>query len=210
MAQAAEARVETIGQPADPMPRPTRSGGRYQGNRERVAVWYHQIEADGSVPPATSIVPTGMTILGNCEGAGDVYVDGEVKGAVRVTGLAVIGRNGVVDGSIVARDVVVAGSVSGELVVESSLELADTAHVVADVRAGFIRMEEGAFLMGAVEIGRDRAPRHSGESTVRDHDPDPSTHVSDFDPPPVEHVRLHVRVDPVGYTRASPIEVVRP
>lgn len=95
---------------------------------------------------AASVLSADLTFEGNITGAGDLQVDGRVKGDIRVSRL-VVGETGAIDGAVQA-DVVevrgrVVGSVSGKQV-----KLMGTAYVDGDVTHEQLAIEVGAYFQG--------------------------------------------------------------
>ena len=93
-------------------------------------------------PPTTpteamiSIVGTGMTIEGDCETDGSLRIEGSIRGNVRAGKSVVIGKDGLLEGSIYTQDAVIAGRVLGAVYAESYLELQATSRFLARSRPG--------------------------------------------------------------------------
>jgi len=64
---------------------------------------------------ATTIITAGSLFEGNIKGDDGVHIDGHIKGNIIVDNVVIVGRNGVVDGDIVAQNVVISGKLSGNL-----------------------------------------------------------------------------------------------
>ena len=90
-------------------------------------------------PPATppeaviSIVGAGMSLDGDCETNGSLRIEGTIRGNVRAAKSVVIGKNGLVDGSIFTQDAVISGRVLGSVTAESRLELHSTSQISGEV-----------------------------------------------------------------------------
>jgi cytoskeletal protein CcmA (bactofilin family) len=75
-------------------------------------------EVEKKVPKklgATTIITAGSLFEGNIKGDDGVHIDGHIKGDIIVDNIIIVGKNGVVDGDIVAHNVVISGKVSGNL-----------------------------------------------------------------------------------------------
>jgi cytoskeletal protein CcmA (bactofilin family) len=109
-----------------------------------------------------SILGPGMRIVGDVTTEGTVRIEGTVEGTIRAGQSVVVGREGTVEGDVFAEDAVVAGRVTGLLVASSRLELHATCRVDGDVKAGRMKLEEGALVNGTLEMGEtlesDAAP----------------------------------------------------
>ena len=108
-----------------------------------------------NTPPEAviSIIGTGMTLEGDSETDGSLRVEGTIRGNVRAGKSVVIGKDGLVDGSIFTQDAVVAGRVSGGIHAVSRLELLATSEVSGEIEAPRMQVEEGAKVQGQVAVG---------------------------------------------------------
>ena len=115
--------------------------------------------AKTDAPPTTpteaviSIVGTGMTVEGDCETDGSLRIDGTIRGNVRAGESVVIGKDGLVEGSIYTQDAVIAGRVLGAVYAESHLELQATSQISGEIQARRMHVEDGAALQGQVAVG---------------------------------------------------------
>ena len=100
-----------------------------------------------------SIIGAGMTLEGDSETDGSLRVEGTIRGNVRAGKSVVIGKDGLVDGSIFTQDAVVAGRVSGGIHALSRLELLATSEVSGEIEAPRMQVEEGAKVQGQVAVG---------------------------------------------------------
>ena len=83
----------------------------------------------------------------------DLYVDGEVEGTVELLeNKLTIGPNGKVQASLKAREVIVLGSVQGNVEASERLELRKDAHLVGDTKTARIVIEDGAYIKGSIDI----------------------------------------------------------
>ncbi len=110
-----------------------------------------------------SIVGPGMAVEGDCATDGTLRVEGRVEGSVRAEKAVVIGEDGEVVGDVHTQDAVVAGSVTGTIVARSRLELQATARVEGDIRCRRVKLEEGGFVEGRVEMSGDGLPGDEDE-----------------------------------------------
>lgn len=123
-----------------------------------------------------SIVGPGMTITGDCETEGTLRIEGKVDGTIRSGKAVVIGEDGEVVGDIHTQDAVVAGRVEGSIQADSRIELKASARIEGDVRCRRVKLEEGGFVDGRIEMGGSEAgkrrpvgsPQSSPEKTPQD------------------------------------------
>ena len=82
-------------------------------------------------------------------------IDGRVEGEVHCDHTVVVGEPGVVNASIEADSVVIAGQVKGDINARSKITLEKTASVTGDLCTPGIVIQEGAKLEGRIMIGAD-------------------------------------------------------
>src|SRR5829696_5541528 len=73
-----------------------------------------------------SVLAAGLTVVGDIETGGTVRIDGRLEGSVRRAGSIIIGVDAVVQGNVSAREVVVGGSVQGNINAVDRVELQPT------------------------------------------------------------------------------------
>jgi cytoskeletal protein CcmA (bactofilin family) len=108
-----------------------------------------------TTPPEAviSIIGVGMSIDGDSETDGSLRIEGTIRGSVRAGKSVVVGRDGLVDGSIYTQDAVISGRVSGGIHAVSRLELLATSEVSGKIEAPRMQVEEGAKVQGQVNVG---------------------------------------------------------
>jgi len=112
-----------------------------------------------------SKISSGLKIQGDVSGSADLYIDGDVTGKIRLSNARVtVGPNGRVQAEIEARDIVVDGSVQGNLKAGESARFGSSSRVVGSVVSPRIGIDDGARLRGKIETVR--APLPSKPSTV--------------------------------------------
>ena len=96
-----------------------------------------------------SVFARDLVVEGDATSSGPIEVEGNVVGSLRAPEITVAG-SGRVEGSVVAHDLVVLGSVSGT-VSARNVQLAPSAVVQADVTHERIAIEVGAELDGRLQ-----------------------------------------------------------
>lgn len=102
-----------------------------------------------------SIVGPGMRVSGDCSTEGTLRVEGRVEGTVRAEKAVVVGSDGVVVGDIHTQDAVIAGRVEGSIAAKSRVELQSGSRVQGDIRSRRVKLDEGGFVDGRIEMGSD-------------------------------------------------------
>jgi cytoskeletal protein CcmA (bactofilin family) len=121
---------------------------------------------DGELRNATraglDCVGTGLRIKGELSGNEDLFVDGTVEGPIRLAGHKLtIGPNGKLTSDVVAREIIVHGSVKGNLRAGERIEITKNGSVVGDLTTARILIEDGASVKGSIEIDREAATTSS-------------------------------------------------
>jgi cytoskeletal protein CcmA (bactofilin family) len=104
------------------------------------------------VGDSPTFVAPGSRIAGDVETLGPLVVCGAVRGDGRVGGLLSMAAKSEWHGEVHARAAVIAGHVTGRLVVDEKLEVGATAVIQADVVARTIAIARGAVIEGAVTV----------------------------------------------------------
>jgi cytoskeletal protein CcmA (bactofilin family) len=99
-----------------------------------------------------TFVAEGSRLTGDVESAGPLVVCGAIRGDGRVGGALRMAVTAEWEGEIHARAAVIAGRISGRLVVEDKLEVGATAVLRADIVARSIAVAKGAVIDGVVTV----------------------------------------------------------
>lgn len=105
-----------------------------------------------------SSIAEGLKIKGEVQGSEDLRIDGEIEGRISLPGaVVVIGPKGRVTGDVQAREVVLEGTVRGNLLARERARIATTGKLEGDVTSERLVIEEGAHVSGRVDIGAGEA-----------------------------------------------------
>ena len=99
-----------------------------------------------------SFVAEGCRLTGDVETGGPLVVLGAVRGDGRIGGALSMSSKSEWEGEIHAQAAVIAGRISGKLVIEEKLEIGATAVIRADIVARSIAVAKGAVIDGEVTI----------------------------------------------------------
>jgi cytoskeletal protein CcmA (bactofilin family) len=102
---------------------------------------------------ASSMIAQGVVLEGNLDTAGNLRIEGSVKGNVRCKAKIAIGESSVIEGNLFAQNAEIAGKIIGHLEVSELLTLRATAIVEGDILANKIIMENGAVFNGQCKMG---------------------------------------------------------
>jgi len=101
---------------------------------------------------APTFVATLCRLTGDVETPGAVVVCGTVRGDGKIGGALSMATGSVWEGEVHARQAVIAGSISGKLIVAEKLEIGASAVIRAAVVARSIALAKGAIIDGAVQV----------------------------------------------------------
>lgn len=94
-----------------------------------------------------------VQIRGELQGSEDLLVDGMVDGTIALQeSRLTIGPNAKVKANVSARDIVVMGSIQGNLQASGRIELRAGCQVVGDLKAARLSIEENASFSGKVDL----------------------------------------------------------
>jgi cytoskeletal protein CcmA (bactofilin family) len=119
-------------------------------------------------PVEQATLGRSLLIKGEVIGSEPLYIDGRVEGSIQLAGHRLtIGHHGSVVANIEADEVVIMGSVKGNVQCTERLDIRTEGSLVGDVAAQRISIEEGAVLKGSVEVragAQKRDKEHSAAS----------------------------------------------
>ena len=95
-----------------------------------------------------------MHVKGEISTREELLVDGEVEGTLESHSLLTVGSNGKVRANIKAREVVIFGSVRGNVEVVEKIAIREQGSLVGDIKAAGISIDDGAYFKGSIDIVR--------------------------------------------------------
>jgi cytoskeletal protein CcmA (bactofilin family) len=124
----------------------------------------------------SSLIATGVEIVGDVVVTDGVRVDGQVSGSVLskqdAKALLVLSEKGRIDGNVRVHDAVINGTICGDLEVEHFVELQPKARVTGDIKYRTLQLECGAQVEGRLEC---IAARSEPRADARPADERPAT-----------------------------------
>ncbi len=126
-------------------------------NPARIPEPYTELPRGGSATLGKSVVVKGQIFSRE-----DLTIDGEVEGTVecqehRLT----VGPNGKVNASVKAREIIVLGTINGNVEVSDRIDIRKEARLVGDIKTARIVIEDGAFFKGSIDITRPEQPKQA-------------------------------------------------
>ena len=106
-----------------------------------------------TAPVDQATIGRTLIIKGEIAGSEALYIDGRVEGKINMPESRVtIGRNGKVDASIQAREVVIMGKVNGNIECSDRVDIRSEGSVTGDISTVRISVEDGAALKGGIQV----------------------------------------------------------
>jgi len=107
-----------------------------------------------------AVIGKSLSIKGTLTGREDVLIDGRVDGDVELLENRVtVGAGGHVQGGVRGKEVVIYGTVNGNLEASEKIEIRRDAKVVGDLRACRIVIEDEAYFKGNVDTIKTEPPK---------------------------------------------------
>ena len=128
---------------------------------------------------ASARLGASLHVKGEISGNEDLHIDGSVEGLVQLEDRKLtVGASAKLTADVVAREVVVYGTVKGNLRARDRIEIKKDGSVVGDLTTARIMIEDGAYFKGSIEIDRtsekevdlDR-PTYARAATATTHNP---------------------------------------
>jgi cytoskeletal protein CcmA (bactofilin family) len=112
------------------------------------------------LPRGAASIGKSVTIKGEIVTREDLFVDGEIDGSLeaqehRIT----VGPNGKVEAGIKAREIVILGTVHGNVEASDKIDIRKDARLIGDIKTTRIIIEDGAFFKGSIDIARPEVPK---------------------------------------------------
>ena len=101
-----------------------------------------------------------VTIKGQIFSREDLIVDGEIEGAIELNEHRLtVGPNGRVRAGIKAREIVVLGTIDGNVEALDKIDIRKDAKLVGDIKTARIIIEDGAYFKGSIDIVKNETPK---------------------------------------------------
>src|SRR5499425_2560338 len=109
-----------------------------------------------------------LHVKGEITGNEDLLIDGSVEGLVQLDERKLtVGATAKLTADIIAREVVVYGTVKGNLRAKDRIEIKKDGSVNGDLTTARIMIEDGAYFKGSIEIDKTEQRESSGNAFAR-------------------------------------------
>jgi cytoskeletal protein CcmA (bactofilin family) len=108
-------------------------------------------------PPASTPTVFGqsMKIIGEVTSDEELYLDGDLDGKLILRNRLTVGPNSKVNANIKAQEIIVFGTIKGNVESESRVSLRTGASIVGDIKTAGIVIEDGAYFKGGIDISKN-------------------------------------------------------
>lgn len=117
-------------------------------------------EPEATVRGGSAALGKNVTVKGQIFAREDLTIDGEVEGTIechehRLT----IGPNARVQAGLKAREIIIHGSIQGNVDATDKIDIKKEAKLVGDIKTSRIVIEDGAYFKGSIDISKAGAPK---------------------------------------------------
>src|SRR5690242_664033 len=115
----------------------------------------------GHETPKGAVAHIGKSVLvkGELSGSEDLYIDGQVEGTIELREHNLtVGPNGRVDANINAKEVILLGTVKGNIRAVERVEIRKSGSLIGDLVAARVTIEDGAYFKGSIDIQKAGQP----------------------------------------------------
>jgi len=134
-------------------PLPKSAPATWEGNTAMSTDAMRPLGATGD--RATARLGSSLHVKGEITGSEDLLVDGSVEGLIQLDERKLtVGATAKVTADIIAREVVVYGTVKGNLRAKDRIEIKKDGSVNGDLTTARIMIEDGAYFKGSIEMDK--------------------------------------------------------
>jgi len=111
----------------------------------------------------TAWIGQGVVVDGRITSAQDLRIDGKVDGTIEVGNHGLIlGANAAVKANLVAKSVLISGTVVGNVTATDRFDLQASGSVEGDIRSPRVVVADGAVIKGKIDTGGGRGGKSPG------------------------------------------------
>lgn len=110
----------------------------------------------------SAVLGKSVIVKGQIVSKEDLTIDGEIEGTVELQEHRLtVGQNGKVRASVKARELVVLGTIHGNVDITDKIDIRKDAKLVGDIKTARIVIEDGAYFKGNIDIVRPEPNRQA-------------------------------------------------
>ena len=112
-----------------------------------------------------SVIDAASVLDGRLRVGNHLRIEGEARGEIQCDGTLTIAEGGLVGAQVRADNVVVAGTLTGDVTCRHRLEILPTGRLAGTIMTGSIVIQEGAVIEGTLQMRRgDQTPPSDGRA----------------------------------------------
>jgi cytoskeletal protein CcmA (bactofilin family) len=96
-----------------------------------------------------TLISKGCIVEGRIESDVFVRIDGHIKGDVFIGERLIVGENGLIEGNVHTRDIVIFGTINGTVKADS-IDIKSSGKIFGELHANSLQVEKGAIYVGSV------------------------------------------------------------
>jgi len=119
--------------------------------------------------PATrsgGTIGASMTVKGEVYSREELHVDGEIQGSIELQHRLTVGPNCKIRANVKAKEVVLQGSIQGNVQSADKIIIRDKGSLVGDIKTAGIVIEDGAYFKGSIDITKIDAGAKNAPTAV--------------------------------------------
>ncbi len=97
--------------------------------------------------PITTLISEGSVVDGSLQAKAFARIDGHIKGNVEISEGLILGKEGIIDGHVITKELVTHGTINGNITV-TAIEIAATGKVTGDITTKALSVETGGIYNG--------------------------------------------------------------
>ena len=118
-----------------------------------MAMFSKKDKIDIEMQTISTLISEGCVLDGNLSASSYARIDGQITGDVVIDGGLILGENGSISGNVITKEMVLYGTVNGNIDVDS-LEIKATGRMTGEIKTQVLTVENGAVYNGSLSMGQ--------------------------------------------------------
>jgi cytoskeletal protein CcmA (bactofilin family) len=108
--------------------------------------------APAAAPGQSSLIGKTLLVKGEVFSEDEILIEGKIQGKITVKNRVIVGRDGVVEAEIEARDIVIKGKVTGDVHGSQRVEIVPAGTLHGNIQAPRVVIADSGFFEGNIEM----------------------------------------------------------
>lgn len=121
---------------------------------------------NGKSSETPTLISKGCLIHGKIESDVFVRIDGHIKGDLFIREGLIVGEDGLVEGNVDTKEIVVYGTINGSVKAES-IDIKSSGKILGEIQTITLQVEKGAVYTGTVSMTKDPVIREQQLAAVK-------------------------------------------